>query len=194
MSADIRPLSASGVPAILPLVEQYWLFEDIAGFDPARIGRELERACADERLASGWIAFLRGQPVGYLLAVYVFSLEHLGLTAEIDEFFVLPSARGKGLGDAVGLITDGRFSGGTHGLVVGHVAPEAQVGGPLALVREGDPIRIDAEQRVLALEVDEAELARRRAQWKAPAPRYPSGVLAKFAKLVSSAAEGAVTG
>jgi dihydroxy-acid dehydratase len=74
------------------------------------------------------------------------------------------------------------------------VAPEAQVGGPLALVREGDPIRIDAEQRVLALEVDEAELARRRARWKAPAPRYPSGVLAKFAKLVSSAAEGAVTG
>jgi dihydroxy-acid dehydratase len=101
---------------------------------------------------------------------------------------------GKGLGDAVGLITDGRFSGGTYGLVVGHVAPEAQVGGPLALVREGDPIRIDAEQRVLALEVDDAELARRRAQWKAPAPRYPSGVLAKFAKLVSSAAEGAVTG
>jgi dihydroxy-acid dehydratase len=101
---------------------------------------------------------------------------------------------GKGLGDAVGLITDGRFSGGTRGLVVGHVAPEAQVGGPLALVREGDPIRIDAEQRVLALEVDEAELVRRRAQWKAPAPRYRSGVLAKFARLVSSAAEGAVTG
>jgi dihydroxy-acid dehydratase len=101
---------------------------------------------------------------------------------------------GKGLGDAVGLITDGRFSGGTYGLVVGHVAPEAQVGGPIALVREGDRIRIDAEQRVLALEVDEAELARRRAQWRAPAPRYTSGVLAKFAKLVSSAAEGAVTG
>jgi dihydroxy-acid dehydratase len=101
---------------------------------------------------------------------------------------------GKGLGDAVGLITDGRFSGGTHGLVVGHVAPEAQVGGPIALVREGDPIRIDAEARVLAIEVDEAELARRRAAWQAPAPRYRSGVLAKFATLVSSAAEGAVTG
>jgi len=109
MSADIRPLSASGVPAILPLVEQYWLFEDIAGFDPARIGRELERACADERLASGWIAFLRGQPVGYLLAVYVFSLEHLGLTAEIDEFFVLPSARGKGLGDALLRLAEAEF-------------------------------------------------------------------------------------
>ncbi len=101
---------------------------------------------------------------------------------------------GKGLGDAVGLITDGRFSGGTRGLVVGHVAPEAQVGGPIALVREGDPIRIDAEARVLAIEVDEAELARRRAAWQAPAPRYRSGVLAKFATLVSSAAEGAVTG
>jgi dihydroxy-acid dehydratase len=101
---------------------------------------------------------------------------------------------GKGLGDAVGLVTDGRFSGGTHGLVVGHVAPEAQVGGPIALVREGDRIRIDAERRVLALELDEAELARRRAQWQAPAPRYRSGVLAKFATLVSSAAEGAVTG
>jgi dihydroxy-acid dehydratase len=101
---------------------------------------------------------------------------------------------GKGLGDAVGLITDGRFSGGTHGLVVGHVAPEAQVGGPIALVREGDPIRIDAEARVLAIEVDEAELARRRAAWQAPVPRYRSGVLAKFATLVSSAAEGAVTG
>ncbi|HET6305086.1 MAG TPA: dihydroxy-acid dehydratase [Myxococcota bacterium] len=101
---------------------------------------------------------------------------------------------GKGLGDAVGLVTDGRFSGGTYGLVVGHVAPEAQVGGPIALVREGDPVRIDAEARVLAIEVDEAELARRRAAWRAPAPRYRSGVLAKFATLVSSAAEGAVTG
>ncbi len=101
---------------------------------------------------------------------------------------------GKGLGDSVGLITDGRFSGGTYGLVVGHVAPEAQVGGPLALVREGDRICIDAEGRSLTLEVDGAELARRRAAWQAPAPRYRSGVLAKFATLVSSAAEGAVTG
>jgi dihydroxy-acid dehydratase len=101
---------------------------------------------------------------------------------------------GKGLGGSVGLVTDGRFSGGTYGLVVGHVAPEAQVGGPIALVREGDRVRIDAERRVLALEVDEAELARRRAQWTPPAPRYRSGVLAKFAALVSSAAEGAITG
>jgi len=100
---------------------------------------------------------------------------------------------GKGLGDKVGLITDGRFSGGTYGMVVGHVAPEAQVGGPIALVREGDSITIDADERLLQLEVDDAELARRRAEWKAPEPRYRTGVLAKYAKLVSSAAIGAVT-
>ncbi|TFH24768.1 MAG: dihydroxy-acid dehydratase [Myxococcales bacterium] len=100
---------------------------------------------------------------------------------------------GKGLGDKVGLITDGRFSGGTYGMVVGHVAPEAQVGGPIALVREGDTITIDADERSLRLEVEDAELERRRAAWKAPEPRYRTGVLAKYAKLVSSAARGAVT-
>jgi dihydroxy-acid dehydratase len=100
---------------------------------------------------------------------------------------------GKGLGDSVGLITDGRFSGGTFGLVVGHVAPEAQVGGALALIEEGDPIRLDAEARLLQLEVDDAELERRRAAWTPPEPRYRTGVLAKFAKLVSSASKGAVT-
>jgi len=100
---------------------------------------------------------------------------------------------GAGLGDAVGLITDGRFSGGTYGMVVGHVAPEAAVGGGIALVQEGDPITIDAERRLLQLEVPEAELARRRAAWRPPAPRYRRGVLAKYARLVSSATEGAVT-
>jgi dihydroxy-acid dehydratase len=100
---------------------------------------------------------------------------------------------GAGLGDSVGLITDGRFSGGTYGLVVGHVAPEAAVGGTIALVQEGDSITIDAERRVLQLEVSEQEIARRRAAWKAPAPKYTSGVLFKYAKLVSSASEGAVT-
>lgn len=101
MNVEIRAAAASDIPALLPLVEQYWLFEDIAGFDPARVGRELGRAVDDPKLASGWIAFVRGEPVGYLLAVYVFSLEHLGLTAEIDEFFVLPSARGKGAGESL---------------------------------------------------------------------------------------------
>jgi dihydroxy-acid dehydratase len=100
---------------------------------------------------------------------------------------------GAGLGDSVGLITDGRFSGGTYGLVVGHVAPEAAVGGALALVEEGDAITIDAERRLLQLEVAESEIARRRARWLPPAPRYTAGVLAKYAKLVSSASLGAVT-
>jgi len=100
---------------------------------------------------------------------------------------------GAGLGDSVGLITDGRFSGGTYGLVVGHVAPEAAVGGPLALVREGDSITIDGERRVLEIGVATDELARRKAAWKAPAPRYTRGVLAKYARLVSSASLGAVT-
>lgn len=100
---------------------------------------------------------------------------------------------GKGLGDAVGLITDGRFSGGTYGLVVGHVAPEAFVGGPLALIEEGDSITIDAGTNRLSVELTDKELERRRQTWTPPAPRYERGVLAKYARLVSSAAEGAVT-
>src|SRR3989454_6313771 len=100
---------------------------------------------------------------------------------------------GAGLGDSVGLITDGRFSGGTYGMVVGHVAPEAAVGGMIALVEEGDSITIDSESRLLQLNIADAELAKRRARWKPPAPRYTSGVLAKYAKLVSSASVGAVT-
>lgn len=100
---------------------------------------------------------------------------------------------GAGLGDSVGLITDGRFSGGTFGLVVGHVAPEAAVGGAIALVKEGDSITIDAHQRLLQINVSEEELAQRRAQWQPPAPRYQRGVLAKYAQLVSSSSIGAVT-
>ena len=100
---------------------------------------------------------------------------------------------GAGLGDAVGLITDGRFSGGTYGMVVGHVAPEAAVGGAIALVEEGDSITIDAPARLLQLNISESELARRRANWQPPAPRYTKGVLAKYAKLVSSSSIGAVT-
>jgi dihydroxy-acid dehydratase len=100
---------------------------------------------------------------------------------------------GAGLGDSVGLITDGRFSGGTYGLVVGHVAPEAAVGGPLALLEPGDVITIDAERRVLEVEVRHDELERRRNRWAPPAPRYTRGVLHKYASLVSSASLGAVT-
>ncbi|CAM2161059.1 MULTISPECIES: dihydroxy-acid dehydratase [Paraburkholderia] len=101
---------------------------------------------------------------------------------------------GKGLGETVGLITDGRFSGGTWGMVVGHVAPEAFEGGTIALVQEGDSITIDAHRLLLQLNIDDAELARRRATWKQPAPRYTRGVLAKFAALARPANKGAVTG
>jgi dihydroxy-acid dehydratase len=100
---------------------------------------------------------------------------------------------GAGLGDSVGLITDGRFSGGTYGMVVGHVAPEAYVGGTIALVQEGDLITIDAPARLLQLNVPDAELEHRRAAWKRPQPRYTAGMLAKYASLVSSSSLGAVT-
>ena len=100
---------------------------------------------------------------------------------------------GAGLGDSVGLITDGRFSGGTYGMVVGHVAPEAFVGGTIALVHEGDSVTIDADARLLQVNVSDEKLAQRRAQWQPPQPRYTKGVLAKYAKLVSSSSVGAVT-
>jgi dihydroxy-acid dehydratase len=100
---------------------------------------------------------------------------------------------GAGLGDSVGLVTDGRFSGGTHGLVVGHVSPEAAVGGLIALVHEGDRVTIDADARVVDLEVPVGEITRRREAWRAPAPRASRGVLGKYARTVSSASLGAVT-
>jgi dihydroxy-acid dehydratase len=100
---------------------------------------------------------------------------------------------GQGLADSVGLITDGRFSGGTWGMVVGHVSPEAYVGGTIAMVRQGDTILIDAKELKLELLVDDAELARRRAEWQQPAPRYTRGVLAKYAQLAAPADKGAAT-
>jgi dihydroxy-acid dehydratase len=100
---------------------------------------------------------------------------------------------GAGLGDSVALITDGRFSGGTYGLVVGHVAPEAAVGGPIALLEEGDLITIDANERLLTVDVCADEMSRRQASWRPPAPRYTAGVLHKYARQVSSASLGAVT-
>jgi dihydroxy-acid dehydratase len=100
---------------------------------------------------------------------------------------------GKGLGNDVALITDGRFSGGTHGFVVGHITPEAYVGGTLAIIENGDKITIDAETKQLTLHVDDAEISRRKGLWQQPSPRYTRGVLAKYAKLVSSASKGAVT-
>ena len=100
---------------------------------------------------------------------------------------------GKGFGETVGLITDGRFSGGTWGMVVGHVAPEAFVGGTIALVNEGDSVTIDAKQLLIQLNVGEEELATRRAAWVQPKPRYTRGVLGKYFKLVGTASKGAVT-
>jgi dihydroxy-acid dehydratase len=110
--------------------------------------------------------------------------EMLGVTAAIV---------GEGIGDQVALLTDGRFSGATHGLMAGHVAPEAAVGGPIAAVREGDMIVIDIPKRRMDLDIPEAELQARLTTWTAPAPRYTQGVFAKYARGVSSAAEGAVT-
>jgi dihydroxy-acid dehydratase len=100
---------------------------------------------------------------------------------------------GKGLGKDVALITDGRFSGGSHGFVVGHVTPEAAVGGPIAIIENGDGITIDAENKTLNLNIPQEEIDARLAKWQAPAVKETRGVLAKFAKLVSSASEGAVT-
>ena len=100
---------------------------------------------------------------------------------------------GAGLGDSVGLVTDGRFSGGTYGMVVGHVSPEAFVGGTIALVEEGDSITIDAPERRLQLNVPYQVLSERRSNWRPPPPRYTNGVLAKYAKLVASSSLGAVT-
>jgi dihydroxy-acid dehydratase len=100
---------------------------------------------------------------------------------------------GAGLGESVALLTDGRFSGGTHGLMAGHVAPEAALGGPIAALREGDTIVLDIEQRKLEAEVSDEEITRRMATWQEPAPHYTGGVFAKYMALVGSAAEGAIT-
>ena len=100
---------------------------------------------------------------------------------------------GQGLGKKVAMVTDGRFSGGTRGFMVGHVAPEAYVGGPIALVKDGDEITIDTETTVIDIRVSEEELAKRRESWRRPEPNYTSGALAKYATLVGSAAQGAIT-
>ena len=107
---------------------------------------------------------------------------------------ITAAIKGAGLGQDVLLITDGRFSGGTTGLCIGHVAPEAAVGGPIALVETGDRVRIDIENRSIDVLIDEAELEERRAAWTPIAPRYTRGALAKYAKLVGSAESGAVLG
>jgi dihydroxy-acid dehydratase len=151
---------------------------------PARVfdGEEACFAAIQERkIKAGDVVVIRGEgPVGG-----PGMREMLAVTAALV---------GQGLGDSIGLITDGRFSGGTHGLVVGHIAPEAWVGGPIAFVKEGDKVTIDADAKVVTLEVANDELARRRQGWVKPEPREKRGVLAKYARTVRSASEGAVTG
>jgi len=150
---------------------------------PARVF-ESEEACLDTILAGGI------RPGDVLVIRYEGPKGGPGMR----EMLAPTSAIiGAGLGDSVGLITDGRFSGGTYGMVVGHVAPEAAVGGAIALVEEGDRITIDADRRLLQLDVPDEALARRRAAWRPRPPRYTAGVLYKYAKLVSSASLGAVT-
>jgi dihydroxy-acid dehydratase len=150
---------------------------------PARVF-DGEEACfaaiQDKKIRPGDVVVIRGEgPVGG-----PGMREMLAVTAALV---------GQGLGEKVGLITDGRFSGGTHGLVVGHVAPEAWVGGPIALVRDGDRITIDGDNKKLTLEIDEVEFRRRRESWTKPALKVERGVLAKYARCVRSASEGAVT-
>ncbi len=150
---------------------------------PARVF-DSEAACYDavraQRIGPGDVVIIRYEgPVGG-----PGMQEMLSVTAALV---------GEGLGDEVALITDGRFSGGTHGLMIGHVAPEAALGGPIALVAEGDQVTIDVDARRVDLDVDPDELASRLAAWRAPAPRYTRGVMAKYAALVSSASRGAVT-
>ena len=106
---------------------------------------------------------------------------------------VTGAIQGQGLGESVALLTDGRFSGGTHGLMIGHVSPEAALGGPIALVEEGDTIVIDVDRKALDLDVGAEILAERRRRWVRPKPAYRGGVMAKYAALVSSASTGAVT-
>jgi dihydroxy-acid dehydratase len=151
---------------------------------PARVfdGEEACFAAIQKRdIKPGDIVVIRGEgPVGG-----PGMREMLSVTAALS---------GQGLGEQIGLITDGRFSGGTRGLVVGHVAPEAWVGGPIALLKNGDTITIDADKKALSVALEENELARRRAAWTKPEPREKAGVLAKYARIVRSASEGAVTG
>jgi dihydroxy-acid dehydratase len=184
------PLKASGGLAILhgTLAPEGCVVK-LAGHErrqhtgPARVfdsESDCYAAVRDRRIVAGDVVVIRYEgPVG---------------GPGMQEMLSVTSALvGEGLGDTVALLTDGRFSGGTHGLMIGHVAPEAALGGPIALVREGDPIVIDVDRKALDLDVPEAELARRRGEWRAPAPRYRGGVMAKYAALVGSASEGAVT-
>jgi dihydroxy-acid dehydratase len=203
--ADLKPsgkyvmydlFRVGGVPAVLKaLLDAGWLHGDCMTVTGKTLAENLkdvtakvvdgEEACFQaiqgRKIVVGDIVVIRGEgPVGG-----PGMREMLSITGAL---------MGQGLGDSVGLITDGRFSGGTHGLVVGHVSPEAWTGGPIGLLNNGDSVTIDAEAKLLQVNVPDAELATRKAAWKKPAIRVERGVLAKYAKLAHSASEGAVTG
>ncbi len=185
-----RPLHATGHLVVLKgNLAPEGAVAKVAGLKTRRISGPVkvfdgEEACfaAIQRrdIKAGDVVVIRGEgPVGG-----PGMREMLSVTAALS---------GQGLGEVIGLITDGRFSGGTHGLVVGHVSPEAWVGGPLALLKNGDRVTIDADAKALTVEIDAAELERRKAAWVTPPPRVARGVLAKYARCVHSASEGAIT-
>lgn len=151
---------------------------------PARVfntEEEAFEAVKDQKIVEGDVVIIRYEgPVGG-----PGMREMLQITAALF---------GQGLGNKVALITDGRFSGGTRGLMIGHVSPEAAIGGPIALIEEGDMITVDVEQRLMHVDLSDEELAERKAKWSAPTPNYPKGVMAKYAKLVSQAHDGAYSG
>jgi dihydroxy-acid dehydratase len=185
-----RPLKASGGLVILRgnlapqgCVAKISGHERLSQRGPARVFESEEEAMSavtGKRLKPGDVVVIRyeGPRGGPGMR------EMLGVTAAIV---------GEGLGESVALLTDGRFSGATRGLMIGHVSPEAALGGPIAAVHEGDIVRIDVNQRVLQMEISEAEIQRRMSQWKAPKPRFATGVFGKYAALVHSASEGAIT-
>jgi dihydroxy-acid dehydratase len=185
-----RPLKGSGGLVILRgnlapqgCVAKISGHERLSHRGPARVfesEEEAMNAVTGKRLKAGDVVVIRNEgPRGG-----PGMREMLGVTAAIV---------GEGLGESVALLTDGRFSGATRGLMVGHVSPEAALGGPIAAVHEGDTIRLDVTQRLLELEISDTEIHRRMSQWKAPKPRYTTGVFGKYAALVSSASEGAIT-
>jgi dihydroxy-acid dehydratase len=185
-----RPLKGSGGLVILRgnlapqgCVAKISGHERLSHRGPARVFESEEEAMSavtGKRLKAGDVVVIRNEgPRGG-----PGMREMLGVTAAIV---------GEGLGESVALLTDGRFSGATRGLMVGHVSPEAALGGPIAAVHEGDTIRLDVTQRLLELEISDTEIHRRMSQWKAPKPRYATGVFGKYAALVSSASEGAIT-
>jgi len=185
-----RPLKATGGLVILRgnlapegCVAKISGHERLSHRGPARVFESEEEAMAavtSKRIKAGDVVVIRNEgPKGG-----PGMREMLSVTAAIV---------GEGLGESVALLTDGRFSGATRGLMMGHVSPEAALGGPIAAVREGDIVRMDVNQRLLEVEVSDAEIKHRMAHWKVPKPRYATGVFAKYSALVASASEGAIT-